>query len=517
MESQLKKFSIAALLCFCLGGGLVWSKVSSRTSASNRPESSTVFSNAAAIAPADRSSNAGPPGTPVAYPSTIAVSGVVGSITSISVTLNSVSHNFPQDLDILLVGPTGARSILMSDAVDTQQMNLRTFTFAQSAPVALPADGGALSGTYRPANYAGSTTIEPGAVDNFPAPGPGSMPYVADLSVFNGTNPNGTWSLYVVDDENLDTGSITLGWSITVNAQAAPFDLRPSDFDGDQKSDIAVFRPTDGAWYIIRSATNSFTGLQFGANGDIPTAGDFDGDGKAEVAVYRASAGQPGNFYLIRSSDNTFVAQSWGTGGDDPSVCRDYDGDGKTDIAVYRAGAQSAFYVLRSSDNTFQATPWGSAQDVPVPADYDGDGKADVAVYAVSRPSGNSTFYQLLSGTGQFRATQFGSGATDRIVSGDFDGDRKADLAVWRTAGADAGAWYYLRSSDGGFVTTGFGAGATDTPIPGDYDGDGKTDLAVFRPGAASYFFIITSSNNTFTATQFGTTGDIPSTKIMTH
>lgn len=506
-----------SLLCASLFGGGVCLSASSRTFTASRTESSTVFSNPAAIAPADRSTNQNPPGTPAAYPSTIAVSGVVGSITSITVTLNSISHNFPQDLDILLVGPTGARSILMSDAVDTQQMNLRTFTFSQAAPIAIPADGGALSGTYRPANYAGATDIEPGGVDNFPPPGPGSMSYTADLNVFNGTNPNGTWNLFVVDDENLDTGSITQGWSITINAQAAPFDLRPSDFDGDQRSDIAVFRPTDGAWYILRSSTNSFYGLQFGANGDVPTAGDFDGDGKADVAVWRASAGQPGNFYLIRSSDNVFVAQSWGTGGDDPSVCRDYDGDGKTDFAVYRPGAQSAFYVLRSSTNTFQGTPWGSAQDVPVPADYDGDGKADVAVYAVSRPSGNSTFYQLLSSTGQFSATQFGSGATDKIVSGDFDGDRKADLAVWRTSGPDAGAWYYLRSSNGAFVGTGFGSGATDTPVPGDYDGDGKTDLAVFRPGAASYFFIITSSNNTFSATQWGTTGDIPAEKIMVH
>lgn len=513
----MKKYLFAMLLCAALVGGSICPSFSSRARTVDRTESVSVFSNPAAIAPADRSTNQNPPGTPSAYPSTIAVSGVVGNITSLSVTLNAITHNFPQDLDVLIVGPTGARSILMSDAVDTQQMNLRTFTFSQAAPIAIPADGGALSGTYRPANYAGSNTIEPGAVDNFPAPGPGSTSYAADLSVFNGTNPNGTWSLYVVDDENLDTGSITQGWSITIDAQAARFDLRPSDFDGDQKSDIGVFRPSDGAWYLIRSATNSFLGLQFGANGDIPTTGDFDGDGKGDITVWRAAAGQPGYFYILRSSDNTFVAQNWGTGGDDPTVCRDYDGDGKTDFAVFRPGAQGAFYVLKSSDNSFSATPWGTAQDVPIPADYDGDGKADVGVYSVNRSSGNSTFYLLLSGSNQFQATPFGIGGVDRVVTGDFDGDRKADLAVWRTSGGDSGAWYYLRSSDNGFVAVGFGSGATDTPAPGDYDGDGKTDLAVFRPGAPSYFFIITSSNNVFAATPFGNTGDIPTTKIMVH
>ena len=476
-----------------------------------------IFINSTPVAPADRVSNTGAPGLPSNYPSVIPVSGVSGVVTEAKVTLTNISHSFPVDLDVLLVGPTGARSILISDGIDTQQLNLRTFTFSQSASIALPQSGGALSGTYRPANYAGDPIIEPGGVDEFPSPGPGVSSYTADLGVFAGTNPNGNWNLYVVDDENIDQGSIAGGWSLELTV-AVPLAPVVNDFDGDHRSDVSVFRPSAGAWYILRSSNNSFLGVQWGANGDIPIAGDFDGDGRSDLSVWRAAgAGQPGAFLILRSSDSTFVARQWGVGGDDPSASRDYDGDGKTDFAVYRPGSASSFFVLRSSDSVFFATQWGTSADVPVPADYDGDGKADVAVYSVTRPAGNSTFYLLFSSNGQFQATQFGAGATDRVVTGDFDGDHKADLAVWRTAGPNAGSWYYYRSSDGAFRAVGFGAGATDTPTPADYDGDGITDIAVYRPGAASAFYQLTSSNAAFVAIPWGTTGDVPTTNYLVH
>ena len=49
------------------------------------------------------------------------------------------------------------------------------------------------------------------------------------------------------------------------------------DYDGDGKSDVAVFR--DGAWFILNSSGGSqFVG--FGMAGDVPVPGDYDGDGE---------------------------------------------------------------------------------------------------------------------------------------------------------------------------------------------------------------------------------------------
>lgn len=145
-------------------------------------------------------SAAGSPASP--YPSTLAVSGVSGVVRGLRVRLNSVSHTWPADMDVLLVGPAGQKVMLMSDAGGGIPVSGATLTFQDGAA---PIGAAAMStGVYAPTDFA------PGEVLPGPAP-PG--PYSTTLSPFNGTNPNGTWRLYVTDDEGDDAGSIG-SWSL---------------------------------------------------------------------------------------------------------------------------------------------------------------------------------------------------------------------------------------------------------------------------------------------------------------
>ena len=255
------------------------------------------------------------------------------------------------------------------------------------------------------------------------------------------------------------------------------------DFDGDGKSDISVFRPLNGAWYLLQSA-NGFTGINFGLSTDKLVPADYDGDGKTDVAVYRN-----GTWYLQRSSLG-FTGIGFGDSNDIP-VPADYDGDGKADIAVFRP-SNGVWYLLRSQLG-FTGIQFGQNGDKPVPADYDGDGKADIAV------NRGGTWYLQRSQLG-FTGIGFGDGS-DKLVPADYDGDGKADVAVFRPSN---GTWYLLRSQLG-FTGAAFGLG-TDLPVPADYDGDGKTDLAVFRDGT----WYLQRSSQGFTGVAFGAADDKP-------
>jgi N-acetylneuraminic acid mutarotase len=149
------------------------------------------------------------PATP--YPSDIVVAGLPGPVTKVTVTITGLTHTFPADLDFLLVGPQGQNAIIWSDAGGSDDVAGIVVTLDDDAATVLPDVGPLLSGTYQPANY--------GVGDTWPAPAPAPLGGSA-LSIFNGTDPNGTWSLYLVDDAGGDLGTIDGGWTLSVTACA---------------------------------------------------------------------------------------------------------------------------------------------------------------------------------------------------------------------------------------------------------------------------------------------------------
>lgn len=451
----------------------------------------TTFANGSSIVSGDGSRGIANP-----YPSTINVTGLTGAITDVNVTLTGVSHLNPDDLDIFLIGPSGKRMILLSDAGGTADAIGVNVTFDDASPNFLPDSGPMVTGTYKPTNVGGGDTL-PFILP--PYPNPITLQTATLASVFNGTEANGAWTLWVVDDATGNDGAIATGWSIDITTGGTYGAKRftSADFNGDGLTDVSVYRPSDNIWYTRRSSDYANTYQKWGSSGDIPVPGDYDGDRITDHAVYRPSTGY---WIILNSSTGAATFTKFGISTDTP-VPADYDGDGKIDVAVWRDGT---WYVLQSGSGTVRILKWGTTGDIPVRGHFEGTNGADFTVF---RPSTN-TWYILNNAGTSFRAEVWGT-TGDVLVPADYDGDRKTDIAVFRPSTGD---WLILQSSTGSAFVYRFGT-AGDIAVPGDYDGDTRADIAVYRPSAAGWYILNSGAPIAAASIRtdfWGSPGDVP-------
>ena len=496
---------------------------------------STVSFNSASALTIPNGAPATTIGAAAPYPSNINVSGVTGTVSKVTVTLNGLTHTNPDDLDILLVGPTGQKVLLVSDCGGADDLGNLSFTL-DDAGANLPNATLIGAGNYHPTNY--------GDGDTFNAPAPAGPYAEPSLAVFNNLNPNGTWSLYLMDDADGDTGSLT-GWRLNITTTTATccstsncgtLTINPATIaTGNIGNAYAqTFTQTGGTGAVSFGLVGTLpAGLSFSPAGLLSGTPTQAGSFPLTVTVIDAQNCLGQRNYTLVIGNLAIVTQTLPDGRPGQPYAQNLQATGGTPGYTWSllAGALPSGLTL-SNAGSLAGTPtqFGTfnfsvrvtdAQAVQaqkalalkinrnaVKADFDGDGKTDLSIWR--GPS--STWQVINSSNGALQVTPWGTSAApyfDVIVPGDYDGDGKTDQAVWR--GGDS-TWYIRKSSDGQALAQLWGASYApyfDVPAPGDYDGDGKTDLAVWRP-ADGAFYVLKSSDGGVIAEAWGSNGDIP-------
>jgi hypothetical protein len=282
----------------------------------------------------------------------------------------------------------------------------------------------------------------------------------------------------------ISTGGMSAAQSVGPSSPVFyPTTDTPGDFNHDKKTELSVFRPSTGVWWILGRNP-----IHWGQYGDVPVPRDYDGDGETDIAVYRPST----QAWWWIGHPTTI----WGHPGDIPYP-ENWNGYGRADFATFRIsggwyihdGASALLMPGRAADD--------SGTFFPVPADYVRDARTDVSIFYPELSGGWDGTWDL--GNGEV-ITKWGH-AGDIPVPGDYNGDGKADIAIWRPS---TGQWWIRGRPP---VTWGVRG---DILLHGDYNGDGKMDIAVWRPSNHTFYI------RSIRTMAYGAAGDIPTSSFPT-
>jgi subtilisin-like proprotein convertase family protein len=462
----------------------------------------TVFSNTTPIT-VNTTSGLTAPTVATLYPSTIDVSGMTGTITRVAVTLDGVNTTMLRDLDFLLVSPTGAKYIFFSDGYSGAFAGAtdRIYTFADDAAAVFPTFGGEpASGAYKP-------TSGDGAADTFPAPapaGPYAQPNAATFaSVFNGANPNGTWSLYAADDDLNFAGSVSSGWSLTITTDGAPATFTNSNYIG-LPNTIAPSAPygtsinVSGTAGVISNLKVSILGFSHTQSGDVDIL-LVSPNGKSLVLMSDVNGNTVNNIDLtFDDAAPSFINTSPIVSGSyKPTDFSDSSGDTFPSPAPIRPYHQSG--ELLSNFNGF--SPNGEWRLFVVDDSQNNAGSIsggwslDITTVPIVPPTTTSC------SAPSFSPTNFATGINPTNVAvADFNNDSKADLAVTNQVSNDVSV--LLGNGDGSFgAQTLVGVGSSPYAIvAGKFNADNNFDLAVTNSGSNNVSILLGNGNGTFSA-----------------
>ena len=325
----------------------------------------------------------------------VRVWGTTGTITDVSVTLTNLSHAFPDDLDLMLIGPDNRNLVFMSDAGGSFDIFNLTLTFSDGAAQALPDNSQIASGSYRPGAFTGGDT-DFASLFSFPINNAAPDGSATFATAFNGVSANsGAWTLAARDDAAGDVGNLD-SFTITVKTSGKAVVLEDPAYSG------------EGEDVIIVSSTGPKSGTYTWNGGNDVT---FSGVSKITIK------GHEGNDTLTGGVANDVLKGGTGrdvlTGGLGRDLMK--GGPGRDDFD---------FNSVREANRD-------------VIQDFNRGDDIDLSSIDAKQGGGNQAFHFI--GThafthhaGELRFTDLGASC---LVQGDTNGDGRADFDILVKAG----------------------------------------------------------------------------------